>query len=186
MSHQCLAAGLWDCLFPGEHHFALQGTHGQGVPGTRQSAEHTQILSPPIYSQIKTEKETSASRLQVPDLSDSESSRRKSREGSLSPAPHGCNAAGRAPAAGRTLLRGAGPVPGTAGDCCWAQNNDFTLLMPRPQTTTVHATQRLIHAPVGFVGCYSVVSCMERCGIRKSFHPDAGSLILQLSRERTE
>lgn len=42
-------------------------TRGHGVPGTWQSSEHTQILSPPIYSQIKAEGKTSASRLQVPD-----------------------------------------------------------------------------------------------------------------------
>lgn len=158
------------------HTDALQqvcGTgYSQGSTALRTwSARHTQILSPPIYSQIKTEGKPRGSRLQVPEQSDSESSRRRSREGSPNSAAE---------------LRGAGPAPGTAGHCCWAQNNDFTLLMPHPQSTAVCATQRLIEAPVAFVGCYSLVSCMERHGIRKSFHPDAGILILQLSRERTE
>lgn len=106
--------------------------------------------------------------------------------GGAGKAPSPCQAQPRCCCRALDAAPGAGPAPGTAGDCCWAQNNDFTLLMPHPQSTTVCATQRLIHAPVGFVGCYSLVPCMQRHGIRKSFHPDAGSLILLLSRERTE
>lgn len=170
VSHQCLAAGLWHCLLPGEHCCALQGTHGHGVPGTHRSS--------PLPFTVKSNQ---CQQTAVPEQNDWESSRRKSREGSPNPARHS-----------HAELQSSGccwrgwPSTQHSWDCCWAQNNDFTLSMPHPQSTTVCATQRLIHAPAGFVGCYSLVPCMERHGIRKSSHPDAGSLFLQLSRERTE
>lgn len=139
-----------------------------------------QAHTDPLPSHLQSN-QTSASRLQVSKQNDWGSSRRKSREGSTNPARHshaelqssGCCSRGW-------------PSTRHSWDCCWAQNNDFTLSMPHPQSTTVCATQRLIHAPAGFVGCYSLVLCMERHSIRKSFHTDAGSLILPLGRERTE
>lgn len=177
---------------PGCRHYWCHSEALQQVCGTVYSQgsiavpcrEHTdmecQAHTDPLPSHLQSN-QTSASRLQVSEQNDWGSSRRKSREGSTNPARHshaelqssGCCSRGW-------------PSTRHSWDCCWAQNNDFTLSMPHPQSTTVCATQRLIHAPAGFVGCYSLVLCMERHSIRKSFHTDAGSLILPLGRERTE